>query len=88
MHVVSNHHFNRGNKMIVDIQKVGEDGDSICYRSVREKSGANVFLVNKLDASVAIIVSGDAESGAGVLAKIRRTVKLNDFPKKMLLVTG
>lgn len=74
--------------MIVDIEKIAEDEESVCYKSVCGDQPTNLFLVTKADLSVSPIVVGDSQSMAGALAKLRRSVKTGDFPAVLTLATG
>lgn len=74
--------------MIVDITKIAEDEKSICYSSKGSSNKANLFIVVKSDCSVATIIVGDEHTMAGAFAKLRRSVKLGDFPDFLTLSTG
>ena len=74
--------------MIIDIQKIAEDEKSVCYSSKASANPTNVFLVSKIDCSVATIIVGDELTMAGAFAKIRRSVKSGDFPNILTLSTG
>ena len=74
--------------MIVDIEKIAEDKESVCYKSVCGDQSVNLFLVTKADLSISPIVVGDSQTMAGVLAKLRRCVKSENFPIMLTLATG
>ena len=74
--------------MIVDIEKIAEDKESVCYKSVCGDQPTNLFLVTKNNLSVSPIVVGDSQTIAGALAKLRRSVKSDYFPIMLTLAIG
>jgi len=74
--------------MIVDIEKIAEDSENVCYKSAHGNQPSNLFLVTKADLSVSAIVVGDSQTMAGALAKLRRSVKTGNFPANLTLATG
>ena len=74
--------------MFIDILRIADDKKSVCYISERNTSKPNIYLVNKENLTVDVIVEGDNLSVAGCMRKITKSISHNDFPLKILLATG
>ena len=69
--------------MIVDIEKIAEDDDLVCYRGLPRNGQASVFILKKSNMSVTAVVCGDADSCAGAIAKVRRTASPGNFSNSL-----
>lgn len=74
--------------MIVDIEKVGEDEKRVCYAARRDDHAANVFVVEKVDGSVSLLIGGDPQSAGGAEFKIKKSVRAGTYPDQLQLATG
>lgn len=74
--------------MIIDVKKIAEDKESVCYQSKSGSRPANLFLVARDDLTINAIVVGDEQTMAGVFAKLRRSLKTGEFPDFLSLATG